>query len=55
MKFEYTHSSVPGWKVSVELSEDANIGDVLREFEAFLRAAGYGFEGHVTIEIGELV
>jgi len=36
-------------KVRVELSPQSALPEVLEQFEAFLRAAGYSFDGYVDI------
>lgn len=36
-------------KVTVELSAESGLGDVLEQFEGFLKAAGYSFTGHIDI------
>lgn len=36
-------------KVTVELSPESDLGEVLEQFEAFLKAAGYSFNGQVDI------
>ncbi len=37
-------------KISVELHSETTLEEALENFEAFLRACGYSFEGNVTIE-----
>lgn len=39
-------------KVTMEISPESSLPDVLEAFESFLRAAGYSFEG--TLDIVEL-
>ena len=52
MIFEYRHSSEPGALVRHEISEDASIYEACEAFEAFLRGAGYGMNGHIVYEGG---
>lgn len=49
-KLEYTYQySTHDPKVSMTLSPETPLGDAIEAFEAFLRAAGYSFAGHVEI------
>lgn len=43
-QYQYDENSA---KVTVELPPDSTLGDVLEQFEGFLKAAGYGFDGHL--------
>jgi hypothetical protein len=44
MKFEYQFDENSA-KVTVELSPESDLTTVLEQFEAFLKASGYAFDG----------
>ena len=44
IKFEYQYDDQSP-KISVELHADSSLPDVIEQFERFLLAAGYSFEG----------
>jgi len=48
MRFEYQFEEHAP-KVTVELSPQSDLAQVLESFEAFLRGAGYYFKGELTI------
>jgi len=52
MKFSKTHTDLNGNVVetmSMELTQDVYIDDVLEAFTRFLRAVGYHFDGNIEI------
>lgn len=46
MKFEYQFDDKSP-RVSIELSPESSLGDVIEAFESFLKAAGYSFDGQL--------
>lgn len=44
MKFEYQFDAEHP-KVTIELSPEATLSEAVEQFEAFLKAAGYSFDG----------
>ena len=48
IKFESQYDENTG-KVTIELSSDTSLPDVLEAFERFLKATGYSFDGVIDI------
>lgn len=44
-QFDETHP-----RVRVEMSPQSDLSEVLEQFQGFLMAAGYSFDGNLTIE-----
>ena len=58
MKFIQTHTDYNGnllESVTMEIKEDVHIDDALEAFGRFLKAAGYYFDGSVTIADDDFV
>jgi hypothetical protein len=49
IKFTYKNDG----KVLTLVTDEITLGEILVEFEQFLRGAGFSFDGHVTIEESE--
>lgn len=48
MKFEYQYADGTP-KITVELHKDVSYLEAIEQFERFLRAIGYPFDGHIGV------
>jgi len=48
MKFSYQYSPADK-KIEISLHRDSSLDSVIDAFEAFLRDAGYSFDGHIDV------
>ena len=52
MKFTFEQEGAP--RVEITFINHANLSLTLEAFESFLKAAGFNFDGHVSIEGGKV-
>lgn len=47
--YDYPNTDVPGYTVTMQMSEDCDLDEVITNFEQFLKGAGYSFEGQLEL------